>query len=86
MRKLELVYLHELLLLVRAECEQRVGHPIDCEEYDQLETHPLAITQPKARHSEAVRALAGDLTAPVPEHSSSDTDTAAEAPWYHHEP
>lgn len=84
MRKIELVYLHELLSLVRDEYEQGLGHVIDCKEYDQLRTYPQAIDQPKARHNEAVRTLACDLTAVVTEQSSPDTDTAAEAPASQH--
>lgn len=83
MRKIELVYLHELLTVVRDEYEQGVGHAIDCEEYDQLETYPQAIDQPKAKHNEAVRTLACDLTTVITEQSSPDTDTSAEAPASH---
>lgn len=84
MRKIELVYLHELLSLVRDEYEQGLGHAIDCEAYDQLSTYPHAINQPKVKHNEAVRTLADDLTTAPPEQSSPDTDSSAEAPAHHH--
>ncbi|MXR40391.1 hypothetical protein GRX01_03340 [Halobaculum sp. WSA2] len=80
MRKIELVHLHELLLLVRHEYEQELEHAIDCEEYDQLETHPHAIAQVKEKHNEAIRTLAYDLTTDAAAQSSPDTDTAAGAP------
>jgi hypothetical protein len=83
MRKIELVYLHELLSLVREEYEQGPEHAVDCEEYDRLQTYPQAIDQPKAKHNEAVRALACDLTTAVAEQSSPETETAAEAPAAH---
>jgi len=84
MRKIELVCLHELLLLVRYEYERRLGHAIECNEYDRLDIRPIAITQPKAKHDEAVRALASDLAMAVTEHSSSDTDTDLERSVGHH--
>lgn len=84
MRKIELVYLHELLSLVRDEYEEGVGHAIDCEEYDQLRTYPLAIDQPKAKHNEAICTLACDLTTAVAAQSSPDTDTSAEAATSQH--
>lgn len=85
MRKLELVYLHELLSVVREEYEQELGHAINCEEYDELRTHPQAIAQPKAEHQEAIRTLAGDLTTVAAEESSPDADSVAEARASHHE-
>jgi len=85
MRKIELVHLHELLSLVRDEYEQQLGHAIDCEEYDQLETHPYSIAQVKENHNEAIRTLACDLTTDFAEQSSPDTDISAEAPASHHE-
>ncbi|MXR39866.1 hypothetical protein GRX01_00620 [Halobaculum sp. WSA2] len=80
MRKIELVHLHELLLLVRDEYERQRGHAIDCEEYDQLETHPHAIAQVKEKHNEAIRTLAYDLTTDSTAQSSTDTDTSAGGP------
>lgn len=85
MRKLELVYLHELLTLVRNEYEQQHGHAIYCEQYDQLRTHPQAIAQPKATHNEAIQTLARDLTTDVAEQSVPATEPASHAPTAHHE-
>lgn len=85
MRKIELVFLHELLSLVRDEYEQELGHAIECEAYDQLRTHPQAIAHQKATHNEAIQTLACDLTTDVTEHASPEPDTAAEAPASHNE-
>lgn len=83
MRKIELVYLHQLLSLVRDEYELELGRAIDCEEYDQLGTYPQAIDQPKAKHNEAICTLACDLTMLDAEQSSLNTDSR-EAPALHH--
>ncbi|WP_336037308.1 UPF0058 family protein [Halobacterium yunchengense] len=85
MRKMELVYLHELLALVREEYEQHLGHAVDCEAYDQLGVHPQALAHQKAEHDEAVRALARDLTVDLAEQTSSKTDSHAETPVSGHE-
>jgi|AntRauTorcE11898_2_1112593.scaffolds.fasta_scaffold04223_5 hypothetical protein len=80
MRKIELVYLHELLALVRDEYEEGLGQDIDCEEYDQLKTYPHAVNQPKETHNEAVSRLACDLTTVVAEQSPSESDSTDDAP------
>jgi len=79
MRKMELVYLHELLVVIRHEYERQVGHDIDCQEYDQLEIHPLQITLSKSEHARAVRALASDLATAFSEEYSADANTDPKA-------
>lgn len=62
MRKEELLYLHQLLSLLRAEAQRRGA--VDPEAFaasDDVEITPMAIYAAKSDHERAVRALAADL-------------------------
>lgn len=66
MKKDELVHLHTLLVLLRADLERRgVAEPADFADYEALEVSPMAIYGPKADHEQAVRALASALVTAV---------------------
>lgn len=62
MRKDELVHLHNLLALVREECERRGDAPPGAfEAYDALDVSPMAVYGSKTDHQRAVQALARAL-------------------------
>jgi hypothetical protein len=61
MRKDELVHLHSLLTVLRAEYERR-GVPAEAfAAYDELDVSPIAVYGSKAEHAAAVQALASAL-------------------------
>lgn len=62
MRKDELVHLHSLLAVLRAEYERRgVASPGAFAAYDELDVSPLAVYGSKEDHARAVQALASAL-------------------------
>lgn len=76
MRKDELLYLHQLLALVRDDWEHRGVVSADAfAEYDALDVTPMAIYASKSEHQEAVAALAARLAA----RSEGDADEQAVA-------
>ena len=66
MRKDELLYLHQLLALLRADFERRdVAAPEAVAAYEGVDVTPMAIYAGKDDHERAVRALAAALAASV---------------------
>ena len=64
MKKDELVHLHSLLTLLRAEFERREDPPDGAfAHYADLDVSPMAVYGSKAEHTRAVQALAGPLAA-----------------------
>lgn len=62
MRKDELLYLHQLLAVVRREFERRSdADPGDFTAYERLSVSPMAAYEPKSEHERAVRELAAAL-------------------------
>lgn len=64
MRKDELLYLHQLLAVVRREFERRDDvDPGDLAAYERLSVSPMAAYESKSEHERAVRELAAALAA-----------------------
>ena len=77
MKKDELVHLHTLLTLLRAEFERREEPPEEWfARYDDLGVSPMAVYGSKTDHARAVQALAGALAAL----SRGEESAAAESP------
>lgn len=72
MRKDELVHLHSLLTVLRAEYERREVSPEAFADYDELDVSPMAVYGSKAEHAAAVQALASAL-ASVSDAGSGDS-------------
>jgi len=76
MKKDELVHLHSLLTLLRAEFERREDPPEGTfARYDDLDVSPIAVYGSKDDHDRAVQALAsalGALSEPGDDPSASD--------------
>jgi hypothetical protein len=80
MRKDELVHLHGLLTVLRAECERRGMSPEAFAAYDELDVSPMTVYGSKAEHATAVQALTSALAAVSDSGSadSSEGDATAE--------
>lgn len=79
MRKDELVHLHSLLAVLRAEYERRgVAPPSAFAAYEDLDVSPLAVYGSKEEHERAVQALASALAAATD--GSSDRSTRITSP------
>lgn len=75
MRKDELVHLHSLLTLIRAEYERRgIASPEAFADYEALDVSPMAVYGPKGEHADAVQALADPLA------SQSESALSASTP------
>jgi len=67
MRKDELVHVHSLLSVLRAEYERRgIASPVTFEAYDRLDVSPMAVYGSKSEHEEAVMALSRALAEATP--------------------
>lgn len=78
MRKQELVHLHALCVLVRAQVEAREAVPPDAfASYDELGVTASAVYRSKRAHRRAVRCLASDVADVVDDESApADLTTA----------
>lgn len=80
MKKDELVHLHSLLTVLRAEYERRgVVSESAFERYEGLGVSPMAVYGSKSEHTQAVQALASALAAASPDEASPVTDGRDEA-------
>jgi len=73
MKKDELVHLHSLLTVLRAEYERRgVVSPSAFERYEELGISPMAVYGSKSEHARAVQALANALASASPPASTDE--------------
>jgi hypothetical protein len=79
MRKDELVHLHSLLTVVRAEYERRGdASPSAFERYEELDVSPMAVYGSKSEHVRSVQALASALAVASPSQSPSTEERPAQ--------